>query len=114
MGGRVYLRIICNQIKYLKITTISVLQPTGVTNKNHTSARVLQSLATLSTPQGPLAFSDGTLASGFRQLISPYASAYHLRAALSLGDGAIARHSLQRFWHPIANSTGTGYAQGLS
>ena len=82
----------------------------GVTGKrNHTSQNVLRSLEKLSTANGPLAFSENAFNSGFRKLISPFASAYHLRAALSVGDGAVARNMLQTLWQPMADPAGANY-----
>ena len=81
----------------------------GVTGSNHTSRQVLSSLEKLSTPNGPFAFSDSAFDSGFRKLISPFASAYHLRAALSVGNGAVARNMLQTLWKPMADPTGANY-----
>lgn len=81
----------------------------GVTNMNHTSSQVLDTLKSLYTPSGPLAFSNGTVSSGFRKLISPYASSYHLRAALSVGDGVTAKVLLQSLWKPMADPMGPNY-----
>ncbi|KAF3035833.1 hypothetical protein E8E12_006661 [Didymella heteroderae] len=77
----------------------------GVTDStsNHTSASVLNALTSLSTPHGPLAFSPGTAEAGFRRLISPYASAYHLRAALSTGAADISLSLLNTLWAPMAD-----------
>ncbi|RYO48153.1 hypothetical protein AA0113_g10152 [Alternaria arborescens] len=81
----------------------------GVTNSDHTSSQVLSTLSELSTPSGPLAFSNGTVAAGFRKLISPYASAYHLRAAFAVGDATVANELLHSLWYPMADPAGTNY-----
>ena len=81
----------------------------GVTDSNYTSSQVLSILSELSTPSGPLAFSDGTIAAGFRNLISPYASAYHLRAAFAAGDATVANELLHSLWYPMADPTGANY-----
>ena len=81
----------------------------GVTGTNHTSSQVLNTLKKLSTSSGPLAFSNGTIASGFQKLISPYASAYHLRAAFSVGDGEVAKDLLKTLWKPMADPSGINY-----
>lgn len=82
----------------------------GVTGrKNHTYQQVLRSLEKLYTPYGPLSFSENAFKSGFMKVISPFASAYHLRAALSVGNGAVARKMLQTLWSPMANPTGANY-----
>ncbi|PSN58595.1 glycoside hydrolase family 78 protein, partial [Corynespora cassiicola Philippines] len=81
----------------------------GVTNSEHTSSQVLSTLTQLSTPNGPLAFSDRTYASGFAKLISPYASAYHLRAALSESNEAIAKELLKTLWKPMADPVQANY-----
>ncbi|XPS80982.1 hypothetical protein M3J09_012926 [Ascochyta lentis] len=81
----------------------------GVTNSNHSSMQVLGAMKQLSTPSGPLAFSNKTVAAGFRKLISPYASAYHLRAAFSVRDQGVAKELLQNLWYPMANPHGANY-----
>lgn len=81
----------------------------GVTDSEHTPSQVLGTLTKLSTPRGPLAFSNGTIEAGFRKLISPYASAYHLRAALSVGNATVANDLLHSLWYPMADSKGGNY-----
>jgi hypothetical protein len=80
----------------------------GVTN-NTTSTSVLSTLHSLSTPHGPLAFSTSTITAGFHRLISPYASAYHLRAALSVGNVDVALTLLRTLWAPMADPKGKNY-----
>ncbi|KAI4660291.1 uncharacterized protein J4E78_004992 [Alternaria triticimaculans] len=81
----------------------------GVTRFNHTSSRVLSTLRQLSTPKGPLAFSNGTIAAGFSEFISPYASAYHLRAAFEANDSETTMDLLKSLWAPMANPQGANY-----
>ncbi|KAH8707656.1 glycoside hydrolase family 78 protein [Phaeosphaeriaceae sp. PMI808] len=81
----------------------------GVTTSNHTSTGVLSTLQQLSTPVGPLAFSRGTIKSGFAEFISPYASAYHLRAALENKDSETVMNLLKSLWAPMANPKGVNY-----
>jgi hypothetical protein len=81
----------------------------GVTTSNHTASRVLRTLKQLSTPTGPLAFSSGTIRSGFAEFISPYASAYHLHAALEKRDSETAMSLLKRLWAPMADPKGANY-----
>lgn len=81
----------------------------GVTDSNHTSSQILSTLSKLSTSVGPLAFSNGTIAAGFQKYISPYASAYHLRAALSVGDATVANDLLHSLWWPMADPNGANY-----
>ncbi|KAI4614875.1 hypothetical protein J4E80_006379 [Alternaria sp. BMP 0032] len=81
----------------------------GVTRSNHTSSRVLRTLKQLSTPQGPLAFSNGTIAAGFSKYISPYASAYHLRAAFEADDSETTMDLLKSLWAPMADPQGANY-----
>ncbi|KAK2007886.1 alpha-L-rhamnosidase [Colletotrichum eremochloae] len=71
-------------------------------------------LATLSgplllLPAGPLAFSPSTAASSFARKISPYASAYHLRAALASRDAAAAKALLKSLWAPMADPANANY-----
>jgi hypothetical protein len=58
---------------------------------------------------GPLAFSNGTAKHGFAQKISPYASSYHLRAALEAGDGKAAMNLLSSLWAPMANPSNANF-----
>jgi hypothetical protein len=81
----------------------------GVTTFNHTSSDVLTTLKQLSTPMGPLAFSSQAVRSGFAKYISPYASAYHLRAALENEDSKTAMDLLKNLWAPMADPKGANY-----
>lgn len=76
----------------------------GLTSSTNRTAAVLSSLHSLSTLHGPLAFSPPTAHAGYRPLISPYASSYHLRALLSLGASSApaALTLLQTLWAPMA------------
>lgn len=81
----------------------------GVTTSEHTSAQVLHTLNTLSTAAGPLAFSNGVIDSGFSKFISPYASAYHLRAAFETKNDEIVMDLLKSLWAPMADPIGANY-----
>jgi hypothetical protein len=79
-------------------------------NPAHSSEIILSTLSReLGTESGPLAFSSGVLQKGFSRYISPYASAYHLRAALSAQNGAVARELLDKLWAPMANAQNENY-----
>ncbi|KAF5967140.1 alpha-L-rhamnosidase C [Fusarium coicis] len=58
---------------------------------------------------GPLAFSNATAKSGFAQKISPYASAYHLRAAFESDDDVIVNRLLKSLWASMANPSHANY-----
>lgn len=58
---------------------------------------------------GPLAFSNETAAYGFSSKISPYASSYHLRAALQVGDGDRAKRLLESMWSSMADPSNANY-----
>jgi hypothetical protein len=67
----------------------------SVTTFKHTSSRVLGTPKQLSIPYGPLAFVGRAIASRFKEYISPYAAAYHLRAALENRDEQTALNMLK-------------------
>ncbi|KAK1984924.1 alpha-L-rhamnosidase [Colletotrichum cereale] len=72
--------------------------------------RVLYTLShALLLPAGPLAFSPSTAESGFARKISPYASAYHLRAALTSRDASTAKALLKSLWAPMADPANANY-----
>jgi hypothetical protein len=83
----------------------------GIPQSNGISAgSLLQTMeAELQLPAGPLAFSNGTVDSGFAQKISPFSSAYHLRAAFESGDEHTARLLLKTLWAPMANPSNANY-----
>jgi hypothetical protein len=81
----------------------------GVATSNDTSSNVLNTLKQLSSPKGPFAFSSGAIASGFADYTSPYASAYHPRAALESKDEDIAMDLLQSLSEPMADPKGANY-----
>ncbi|KAF5720258.1 alpha-L-rhamnosidase C [Fusarium globosum] len=58
---------------------------------------------------GPLAFSNATAKSGFAQKISPYSSAYHLRAAFESEDDVIVKRLLKSLWAPMASPVHANY-----
>lgn len=77
---------------------------------NHSSQLILSALsADMMRPAGPLAFSSGVIASGFQPYISPFASAYHLRAALASNNGDAAGELLHSLWAPMADSKNENY-----
>ncbi|RGP71259.1 alpha-l-rhamnosidase c [Fusarium longipes] len=83
----------------------------GIPQSNGISAESLLKTmeAELQLPAGPLAFSNGTVESGFAQKISPFSSAYHLRAAFESGNEHIARQLLKTLWAPMANPANVNY-----
>ncbi|KAK8137302.1 Six-hairpin glycosidase-like protein [Apiospora sp. TS-2023a] len=85
---------------------------------DHSTEKILSTLSTgLISPnstglrQLPLAFSAGALipAAGFHPYASPYATAYHLRAALSSNASAAARDLLDSLWAPMADPQNANY-----
>lgn len=77
---------------------------------NFTAHALLSTMAReLDYPAGPLAFSRGSKVSGWSQKISPYASGYHLKAALHAGDGIAATHLLKTLWAPMSDPKHTNY-----
>lgn len=77
---------------------------------NHSSETILSTLsADLMQPAGPLAFSSDAIASGFQSYISPFASAYHLRAALASNNSDAALELLKNLWAPMADSGNANY-----
>lgn len=73
--------------------TLAILA--GVATLSRTPSPVLSTLKQPSTPSGPLAFSRGAITSRFAEYISPYASAYHLHAALESKDSETAMNLLK-------------------
>ncbi|KAL1628578.1 hypothetical protein SLS56_005810 [Neofusicoccum ribis] len=66
----------------------------GVPPSANTTTQLLRTMrAVLLVPAGALAFSPA----------APYASGYHLRAALAAGDAAAAAHLLRRLYAPMAD-----------
>lgn len=77
---------------------------------NHSSQTILSTLsADLMRPAGPLAFSSAVIESGFQPYISPFASAYHLRAALASNNSDAALELLSSLWAPMADSSNANY-----
>jgi hypothetical protein len=75
----------------------------------HSTERILSTLEKLTTPHGPLAFSPEVIAQGFQSYISPYASSYHLRAALASNASEHALKLLSSLWEPMANAANANY-----
>ncbi|KAH8586785.1 glycoside hydrolase family 78 protein [Bisporella sp. PMI_857] len=79
-------------------------------NFSHSSSSILSTLSNLlMQPTGPLAFSSRVLAAGFQAYISPYASSYHLRAALTASNDTAALELLHNLWVPMANPSNENY-----
>jgi len=76
---------------------------------NHSTERILSSLGKLISPHGPLAFSPEVISQGFQSYISPYASSYHLRAALASNASEQAMKLLSSLWEPMANAGNANY-----
>ncbi|KAH7235581.1 Six-hairpin glycosidase-like protein [Fusarium tricinctum] len=83
----------------------------GIPQSNNISTKSLLSTmeAELQLPAGPLAFSNETIEAGFAQKISPFSSAYHLRAAFESGDDHTVRLLLKTLWAPMADPKHTNY-----
>lgn len=83
----------------------------GIPQASGVSAKSLLSNmeAELQLPAGPLAFSNSTAESGFAQKISPFSSAYHLRAAFESADEHTIRLLLKTLWAPMANPSHVNY-----
>ncbi|UPL01042.1 hypothetical protein LCI18_011976 [Fusarium solani-melongenae] len=83
----------------------------GIPQSHGISAKSLLSTleSGLQLPAGPLAFSNSTVEAGFAQKISPYASAYHLRAAFESNDADTVRLLLKTLWAPMANPAHANY-----
>lgn len=60
-------------------------------------------------PAGALAFSNSSIARGFKQSISPYSSGYHLRAAFAANDEESVKHLLYKIWGSMANASNANY-----
>ncbi|KAG6364004.1 hypothetical protein INS49_009107 [Diaporthe citri] len=76
----------------------------------HSSEAILSTLsADLMRPAGPLAFSSNVIASGFQPYISPFASAYHLRAALASNNSDAAMELIDNLWAPMADTSNANY-----
>lgn len=77
---------------------------------NHSSQAILSKLsADLMRPAGPMAFSTDVIESGFKPYISPFASAYHLRAALASNNSDAAAELLYNLWGPMADRSNANY-----
>ncbi|KAH8894275.1 Six-hairpin glycosidase [Thozetella sp. PMI_491] len=79
-------------------------------NPSHSTETLLSTLSTdLMTPVGPHSFSSGAIAAGFQPYISPYASAYHLRAALAANASEASLELLHNLWGPMADTANVNY-----
>ncbi|KXH25635.1 alpha-L-rhamnosidase [Colletotrichum salicis] len=82
----------------------------GVPPSLNTASSILSTLSRdLLLPSGHLAFSNTTVPASFAQKSSPYASSYHLRAALSARDASTALTLLKTLWAPMANPQHENY-----
>jgi hypothetical protein len=80
-------------------------------NLSHSSEAILSTLSSgLTAAGGPLAFSAGVQAAGFQKYISPFASSYHLRAAFSTQNSAVAQELLESLWAPMADTANVNYS----
>ncbi|XHF96685.1 hypothetical protein AWENTII_000305 [Aspergillus wentii] len=84
---------------------LAILSDTAASNKNllATMARELY------VPAGALSFSNKSAANGWAQMISPYASGYHLKAAFHANDTVTAKHLLHSIWGPMSDPAHTNY-----
>lgn len=82
----------------------------GLPSGNNSALQVLSTLSNeLFLPAGPLAFSKSTTEAGWARKISPYASAYHLRAAFQSNDTASSKALLKHLWAPMADPANANY-----
>ncbi|KAL1883985.1 hypothetical protein Daus18300_000093 [Diaporthe australafricana] len=80
-------------------------------NTTRTASSILSSLTSrLAASAGILAFSESTADAGFAAKVSPYASAYHLRAAFAAGDASSALDLLKKTWAPMADPANANYS----
>ncbi|RAL14294.1 putative alpha-L-rhamnosidase C [Aspergillus homomorphus CBS 101889] len=94
-----------NALAILSDTTSS-----SVSGSNNRTAALLSTMAReLSVLKGALAFSNASVASGWAQKISPYASGYHLKAAFHAHDGIQAKRLLHSLWGPISDPAHANY-----
>lgn len=79
-------------------------------NSSHSTETILSTLsADLMTPVGPHSFSSGAISAGFHPSISPYASAYHLRAVLASNASEVSLELLHNLWRPMADIANVNY-----
>ncbi|KAH6879855.1 alpha-L-rhamnosidase [Thelonectria olida] len=86
---------------------LAILAGVPPTNASPTILSNLAKELFLST--GPLSFSKSTASAGWAEKLSPYASAYHLRAAFETHDASSALTLLKTLWAPMADPTHTNY-----
>jgi hypothetical protein len=83
-------------------------------NPAHSTETILSTMSReLMTTRGPLAFSNGVVEAGFQRGISPFASAYHLRAALDSGNGTVAMELLETLWLPMVDENNANYTGAM-
>ena len=89
--------------------SLAILSDTAMC-ENRTSQKILTTMAReLNVPSGVLAFSNKSVASGWAQKISPYASGYHLKAAFHANDSINANRLLKSVWGPMADPSHANY-----
>ncbi|GKZ21356.1 hypothetical protein AbraIFM66951_010145 [Aspergillus brasiliensis] len=88
---------------------LAILSDTTQLAGNRTAALLNTMAQQLYVPKGALAFSNASIASGFAQKISPYASGYHLKAAFHANDGVNAKRLLHSVWGPISDPNHANY-----
>ncbi len=88
---------------------IAILAGVNV-DPSHSSESILSTLSTgLAGAKGPVAFSRGVVERGFQRYMSPYSSAYHLRAAFGSQNSHAARELLDSLWAPMADTRNVNY-----
>ncbi|RAH58466.1 putative alpha-L-rhamnosidase C [Aspergillus piperis CBS 112811] len=88
---------------------LAVLSDTTKLTGNRTNTLLSTMAQQLYIPKGALSFSNASMASGFAQKISPYASGYHLKAAFHANDGVNAKKLLHSVWGPISDPKNANY-----
>ncbi|KAL5313671.1 hypothetical protein ACEPPN_018092 [Leptodophora sp. 'Broadleaf-Isolate-01'] len=82
----------------------------SIPSGNFTTSTVLSTMSKeLFVPAGALPFSNASVARGFTESISPYASGYHLRAAFAAQDATSAKYLLSTMWASMASPSNTNY-----
>lgn len=100
-----------NAIALLSHVGIAGNQSSGGESQATLEETVLNSLNIgLSTKYGPLAFSNSTVQQGFSQKLSPFASAYHLRAAFQAHDEQTVSYLLDSLWATMANTRNENFS----
>ncbi|KAF4240524.1 hypothetical protein CNMCM6457_007102 [Aspergillus fumigatiaffinis] len=89
---------------------LAILSDTVPSTGGVSARTLLSSMArSLFISTGALAFSHNGAASGWSQKVSPYASGYHLQAALHARNAATATYLLHTLWGPISDPAHANY-----